>query len=119
MKVSITRMSVSAGDDLDPPHLKEIDMPDDSTVEEIITSIVASGYLPKICGGKATWSVSSKKLLAVVAQQWKQPKMLEFPPFKFELDELDYADNNLKIHFNYHAQKKPDMVFVVLSEVDQ
>jgi len=37
----------------------------------------------------------------------------------YELEDLDYSDSVLRIHFNYHAGTKPDIVFNVLEEIDQ
>jgi len=80
-------------------------------LREIVQVIAASGYLPRIAGNQATWSVTSNVLVAVVAQQWIEPRMLVLDPMNF--DELDQSDAVLRLHFNYHAQIDPEAAYRV------
>lgn len=109
MKVVVTRASVAAGDDIDAPYLREFEFPDNTTIDSILRVIVRSDYLGSIDGGRATWSAVSGAVLAVVAQQWDEPKDLFF----FESD-LDIRNSVTHIHFNYHAQIDPVIVEKVL-----
>ena len=111
----LTRDSVAAGDDCDAPHLEKVRLPVGTTVEEVVTSILASRYLPRIDGGKATWSLVSKRPIAVLAQQWQSPKMLS--PNPYCLESLGYANDVLRIHATYHVQQDPDVVFEVLDRL--
>ena len=108
MKVYISRGSVAAGDDVDAPNAKSLSVPDGTELVEIIKGIVQSGYLPSIAGGHATWSVTSNTVLAVVAQQWSEPRM-----FMARQEDLDYEQGTLRLYFNYHAQVDPEVVFKV------
>lgn len=112
MKIRVTRDSVAAGDDMDAPHTKIISLSDSAAVEDMISAICASGYLATIQGGKATWSVVSGFPIAVVAQQWQNPRFLPCQPL--DTSKLQFKDGVVGIHFNYHAQQDPDVVFEVL-----
>jgi hypothetical protein len=78
--------------------------------------VARSGYLASIEGGKATWSAASNIPLAVIAQQWSDPKPL--PGLPFAARRLDVRGDTLRIHFSYHAQQDPDVVYEVLSRLD-
>ena len=115
LRLRLTRDSVAVGDDCDVPHLEEVRLPDGSTVEEAVSWIVASRYLPRIGGGEATWSILSKRPIAVLAQQWNKPMMLS--PIPYSLENLDYADDTFRVHATYHVQQDPNVVFEVLSRL--
>jgi len=115
MKLYVTRDSVAAGDDLHAPHRVEMDGPTQEDVEAAIARVLAAGYLPRISGDKATWSVTSNRVLAVVAQEWRAPKLLW--SFDQSYRGLDTANGRLRLHFNYHAQHDPDVVLELLSQL--
>jgi hypothetical protein len=115
VNIYITRGSVCAGDDIDPPHEHSMVISDGTSVEDIISAIARSDYLPSISGGKATWSAASRVLLAVIAQEWTKPKMIDFLPVS--MDKLDVVNDTLRIHFSYHAQEDPEKVFEILRNV--
>jgi len=112
MNVYLSRESVCAGDDVEAPHSETISFPDGTAVLDVLTQIARSGYLASIAGGEATWSAASNIPLAVIAQQWSQPKPL--PALMYSSPALDVKDNTLRIHFNYHAQENPDIVYKIL-----
>jgi hypothetical protein len=111
MKVYVSRGSVAAGDDIDAPNAESISVPDGTPLEEIIGGIAKSGYLPRITGGQASWSVTSNIPIAVVAQQWSVPRLFFLPGGTKDLDNKDGA---LRLYFNYHAQVEPEVVYKVL-----
>ena len=112
MDIYATRDSVAAGDDIDAPHGCSFSFPDAMRVMEVIGRIVAAGYLARISGGKATWSVVSGFPIAVIAQQWTQPRPVCWP--EVEVSELETRNGVIQLHFNYHTQIDPDIVFEVL-----
>ena len=112
MQVLLVRDSVAAGDDVDAPHEQTMIIPDGLSIENIIRVVAKSGYLASIAGGKATWSVGSKMPLAVVAQEWDEPKMLL--QTSIGTAQLDLVDNRLRLHFTYYGQHDPDVVYDVL-----
>jgi hypothetical protein len=114
MKVNLTRESVCAADDVDAPHATTLMLPDETTVADL-ARIIQNTYLPKICGGKATWSMVSSIPVAVLAQQWSEPKSLL--PLNLRVAKLNAADGTAAIHVNYHAQRDPEAVLEVLREL--
>lgn len=117
MRLVLTRDSVAAGDDIDAPHQRVLKVADDIDVAGLVTRIATARYLPGIAGGKATWSVLSRRPLAVIAQQWPEPRLLS--PFLCALSELDLAGDELRVHLVYHAQLEPETVAEVLSALDK
>lgn len=112
MNIYVTRDSVAAGDDMDAPHGKTFAFPDGMSIEEVIENISKSGYLASIHGGEATWSVVSSFPIAVVAQQWQKPRAISWQPI--DIANLQSKDGVIGLHFNYHLQLNPDLVFEVL-----
>ncbi|MFI2742201.1 hypothetical protein ACG2LH_05640 [Zhouia sp. PK063] len=113
-KIKLTRESVAMGDDIDAPHFLEIEIQPNWTIIEILKYISKINYLPKITGGKATWSVAIHEPIAVLTQENpKEPLLIcpaSYPYYGTKVVvEFDH------IHFNYHAQKKANEVFEVLS----
>ena len=112
MTLYVTRESVAAGDDIDAPHARTFALPQGATLETVLATVMSARYLPSISGGLATWSVASRIPLAVIAQQWPAPRVL-FGAGD-DLDSLDRAPGQLRVHFNYHAQLDPEIVLEVL-----
>ncbi|WP_092414802.1 hypothetical protein [Collimonas sp. OK307] len=110
MKIITTRDSVAAGDDVDAPHRREFEFADGTSLPDALTTIARSNYLVSISGGKATWSAVSSVTLAVIAQEWAAPKNL----FLGDKESLDIRNSALHIHFNYHAQIDPEVVYEIL-----
>jgi hypothetical protein len=115
LQADVSRSSVGASDDCDAPHLQRFDSPNSQNLEGFIQAIVKSGYLPTISPGHATWSVTSALPIAVVAQEWKEPRML----FMLADDpaRMNRKDGILQLRFNYHAQTDPEVVFSTLREL--
>jgi hypothetical protein len=111
-KIKLTRMSVSMGDDSRDNSL-EIEVDENWKIGEILDEVLRINYLPKIMGGKATWSVAYDNPLAVIAQQWKQPKLIR-SQFPYTINNK-YKDFD-RLHFNYHGQKDPDLVREIIGE---
>lgn len=108
MKLIITRGSVCAGDDVDLPHIMVFPIRDNFMLADIAYAIKKSDFLPKIKGGNATWGVSSGIPIAVIAQQWDEPKIIK-PP-EFTKDQLDISGDEIRVHVTYYAQTSPDNV---------
>ena len=115
MKVNLTRESVCAADDCHAPHEKSITVPSNATVRDLARTIKRE-YLPNnIQGGQATWSLVTSIPLAVLAQQWSEPKLL--PLCDVNLSGFAGPDGSVKAHLNYHAQIDPKIVLEVLEEL--
>ena len=115
LTLHLTRDSVAAGDDIDAPHELALLVPDDATTAAMVAAILDAGYLPRIASGKATWSVFSGRTLAVIAQQWSEPRMVDDRPHPPELLQTD--GNGYSLHLKYHAQQDPETVLAVLRKV--
>lgn len=115
MKAYVTRDSVCAGDDIDAPNARHFVVPDGLTVEAIIRHVISEVNLPHISGGKATWCISSKTPLAVIAQQWPEPKPIKFLTPKFS--ELDIVEDVFRAHISYFAQQDPTLVLEILARL--
>jgi hypothetical protein len=112
MKAYFTRDSVCAGDDGDAPHAREIEVPDDVTVDALVRLVWREADLPRIAGERATWCISSGVPLAVIAQQWPEPRPISFLPPK--LTDLDVMGATVRFHISYFAQEDPETVYGVL-----
>lgn len=112
MKVILTRDSVCAGDDIDAPHKNEIEVHESVSISEFAQEISNMGYLANISGGKATWSLAASSALAVIAQQWAEPKLIAWT--NPTLGELAAGNPELKLHCSYYAQENPDTTYEIL-----
>jgi hypothetical protein len=115
LTLHLTRDSVAAGDDVDAPHEMALLVADEATTEEMIAAIQAAEYLPRIASGRATWSVFSERTLAVIAQQWPEPRMVSdgpHPPGQLQQDGSGY-----RFHVKYHAQQDPETVLAMMRKV--
>lgn len=109
MHLHITRDSVCAADDVDPgANSRQWSVDDDLTVESIVAKVWCSADLPQIAGGEATWCISSNQPLAIVAQQWDSPKLVQ--AVGPAVDELDIRDDGVWFHVSYFAQQNPEIV---------
>jgi hypothetical protein len=107
MLIEVTRDSVAAGDDLDPPHRYRLDLPEGASIASVVEAVLRAPYLPSILGGRATWVLSagpemSGEPVAVAAFQWSAPRYLVDPAGEFTATAL---------HCHYWAQHKPDAVY--------
>ncbi len=112
----LTRDSVAAGDDLDAPHELALLVTDDTTTEAMVQAILEANYLPRVAGDRATWTVVSDRPLAVIAQQWTEPRTLtalSHPP-----EQLRREAGGYRFHVNYHVQQDPETVLEVLRRLE-
>lgn len=113
-KIKLTRESVAMADDINAPHLFEIEINRSWKISQILNCIINANYLPCINGGKATWSVSINEPIAVLSQEnMKNPLLICLPDYPYQGTNGFVEFNH--IHFNYHAQKEAIEVFEILS----
>lgn len=108
MKLELTRDSVAIGDDIDAPHFREIVIDENATSLDLARQILGMRYLANIGIGEATWSISTDIPVAIIAQQWKEPKLVN--PVNSTIKELAMGGDRLKVHINYHCQEDPDKI---------
>ena len=106
MKVFAIRGSVHASDEPDP---FAFDIADRTAPTELLRRAADRTWLPSIQGNRATWSIASNSLLAVVAYEWPDLKILPF--IEERMKTADWRGGALWLYFNYHAQTDPDLVY--------
>ena len=113
MLIRVDRRSVAAGDDADP-HLKDFDLPGDTSLADAVSHVVATGYLPGVLGGHATWIVrGTDRVLGVVAQQWDTPRFLV--DAAQAIREFAAGPPGVCLFFDYRMQADPDEVLAHLA----
>ncbi len=113
MKIIVTRDSVCAADDFDPPHEKSFRFSDEKPIQEVLQELL-SKFLPKIARGKATWVAQTDFPLAVVAQEWEGPEMIKGVG---TISDLFPPGTSPRLHFNYLAQEAPSTVLQRLKKI--
>lgn len=106
--VVATRDAVHASDDPEPFGFT---IGNEASPAEVLRRAADRTWLPSIAGDRATWSIVSNDVLAVLAYEWPELRLMPF------LDErmraADRRDGVLRLHFNYHAQIDPELVYRV------
>ncbi|HEY6873051.1 MAG TPA: hypothetical protein VI298_10040 [Geobacteraceae bacterium] len=113
MKIIVTRDSVCAADDFDPPHEKSFRFSDEKPMKAVLQELL-SVYLPKIAGGKATWVAQTDAPLAVVAQEWEEPEMIKEVA---TVSDVFPAGTSPRLYFEYLAQEAPSTVLQKLKKI--
>lgn len=110
MIIEVDRQSVAMGDDM-WSHAERIEVPDEATLAEVVDQLVARPFLAFIAGGRATWILEvDGKAVAVVAQQWDEPRYL--------IDgsrTIRSFGEGASLMFKYWKQNDPDEVFEELA----
>ena len=112
MLLTIWRDSVAAGDDADAPHEWHIEVSSTASLAEIVERIVSAHYLASIRTGKATWIIQGDRPLAVVAQQWTEPRFVVDPGLPIR--ELVNPSGRPHVEARYWLQVDPELVFECL-----
>ncbi len=111
MHLLVTRDSVHASDDIDPPHQRRFEIEQPVDVLRLVETVAKTGYLPLIMGGKATWVVLSPVPVCIYTQQTGTATSVSMD---VRLGELEQHDGIFRLHFSYLAQLEPELVHVVL-----
>jgi hypothetical protein len=112
MRITVDRTSVAMGDDVFP-HTETFSVPPETTLAAVVARLVERHYLASIAGGKATWILETDRPLAVVAQQWTEPRFLvdaSQPISSFAVE-----GRGVSLMFLYWKQHDPDHVFEELA----
>ncbi|HMF45084.1 MAG TPA: hypothetical protein VKE29_00290 [Candidatus Udaeobacter sp.] len=107
----VWRDSVSAGDDCDAPHELVLPLRDES-LRSFASRLLGESYLASIASGRATWILQTDRQagrsLAVVAQQWSQPRFLVDP--ESPVSSYIQRDSTPHLYFRYWCQVDPERV---------
>ena len=57
MRITLTRASVTMGDDADAPHFADLDVPADASLDAVLWAVDAMRYHHVHAGGWTTWTV--------------------------------------------------------------
>src|SRR5262249_7279956 len=109
----VQRDSVCAGDDCDAPHELKLSV-GDNTLRDVVRELLGKGYLASIAGGRATWILEASRPLAVLAQQWEQPRFLVDP--EAAIGKYISRDRPPDLRLRYWCQVDPDKVFECLRD---
>ncbi|TDC25690.1 hypothetical protein E1265_06385 [Streptomyces sp. 8K308] len=115
MRVTVDRGSVAMGDDV-LPHAETTELPPETPLADIVARLLERHFLATIAGGRATWILvaGDRRPLAVVAQQWDEPRFLVDPALP--IGSLPTGEENgLSLMFRYWKQHDPDHVFAELA----
>ncbi|RRS00410.1 hypothetical protein [Glycomyces terrestris] len=111
MNINVDRSSVAMGDDV-YPHAETVDLPESSTIAEAVAYLRQRRFLAQIAGGRATWVLEvNGSPVAVIAQQWAEPKFITDPN-----DRLGSFGADVSLMFKYRAQIDPDDLYDTLSQ---
>lgn len=112
--ITADRDSVCAGDDCDS-HERTFSAPLQASIPELIQLANSACRLASVAGGSATWIVEAGGCggtpIAVVAQQWDQPRLLVQGD---ETVESLFKEHKSKLFFKYWCQADPEAVFNAL-----
>jgi hypothetical protein len=111
MRVVASREGVHAGDD---PEILKFQVADDVRPEDLLRRAAERKWLPSIEGGRATWSIDSNGVLAVLAQEWTD---LKFPPdLEARMRTAIRTDGVLQLRLKYHRQIDPEAFYLAACE---
>jgi hypothetical protein len=111
MLIDARRDSVANGDDR---RIGPFDLPPETSLAAAVAHLREEGFLATIRGGKATWTLEAgDKTLAVVAQQWTEPRFLVDPARP--ITEFASETGEVTLTFRYYKQRDPAQIFKALT----
>jgi len=113
MRIMLTRDSVCAADDMTAPNETAFEIAHPKSIEELVTGVCGRIELPSIAGGRATWCLSSRIPLAVIAQEWSSSRMV----WGATTLPIPKDSHIIELHASYFAQLDPEVVFEVLGRL--
>lgn len=111
--VLFDRTSVCAGDDVDS-HSQTVVLPSGLEPQDFLNRLLGQVQLPLISGGEAVWCISGKVPLAIVAQEWSLPRILDTISFQ---GHLTRETSQLSLYASYLAQIDPNVAYDILSRI--
>jgi hypothetical protein len=112
MMIRVDRDSVAMGDDA-LPHAETIELPPETSLADVVAHLRERNFLAMIAGGEATWILMADRPLAVVAQQWDEPRFLVAS--SRPIGSLGTDGAGVSLMFRYWKQHDPDRVFEELA----
>lgn len=113
-KISVLRESVCMADDLEE-HKIIIKINRNTKLCDFLSCLLKTRFLALISGGKATWVLKLNDiLLAVVAQEWDEPKYLVNR--NKNVNEILNESPGGEVYFKYLAQINPEKTYQKLKK---
>lgn len=110
MSISLDRDSACMGDDTES-HRSTLSVREDMTIGEFVAHVREMRYLAGIAGGKATWILQGSRPLAIIAQQWREPKFYVDPTELVKKVRGIETGSRTHFHFVYEGQEDPETVY--------
>ena len=114
--VRITRDSLTPADRLQAPHESVVKTTPHQTVEELILAVFKKLAIPNGGQDAATWVVTSKRPIAVISNQWKQPRILLRTVRRME-DNLLVQGATAYLHLCLYQDSDPDTLHQTLDRL--
>ena len=114
--IRVTRDSLSQADKLNAPHEHVTKAASTATVEELLLGVYQKLKTADPAYAKATWSVTSKRPLAVVSQQWAKPRILLRSVRRLE-DTLIVQGKTAYLHFCLHNKADPHALYQMMDQL--
>ncbi|MFK7789402.1 MAG: hypothetical protein AB8C95_07945 [Phycisphaeraceae bacterium] len=114
--IRVTRDSQSRIDKIKAPHEYVTKISSTQTVEELLFSVYQKLKTADPAYAKATWSITSKRPLAVVSEQWAKPRILLRSVRRVE-DTVIVRDNTAYLHFCLHEDADPDAIYRMMDQL--
>ncbi|MEO3823579.1 hypothetical protein [Actinomadura sp. B10D3] len=112
MMIDVDRTSVAMGDDA-LPHAETIDLPGETPLAEVVAYLLERNFLATIASGQATWILMAGRPLAVVAQQWTEPRFLV--DAARPISSFGQEGRGVSLMFRYWKQHDPGRVYEELA----
>ena len=114
--VRVTRDSLNRADELKAPHEEVVAVTGKTTVEELLADVYKKLKAANRAYESATWSITSRRPLAVVSDQWDTPRILLRSVRRIE-DTVVVQDNTAYLHFCLHPGVDPDTLHQTLDRL--
>lgn len=114
--VRVTRDSLNPLEQLKAPHAFVASLLSAQTVEELLLKTFQKLKAEDRVYATATWSITSKRPLAVVAAKWGQPRILLRSVRRIQ-DTVIVQDNTAYLHFCLHDTNDPETLYQTLDRL--
>lgn len=101
LRVKLTRDSVCMGDDSDAPHFLQLELPETSTIQDLVDAIDARSYLAKVAGFDHQWILlaNNEEVSRLKGNDFEVPDNGEVSLSSLVVNEV------LKVHFKYSSSR--------------
>ncbi|MGL0936324.1 hypothetical protein ABMX80_23445 [Vibrio vulnificus] len=100
-RVKLTRDSVCMGDDCDAPHFLKLELPETSTIQDLVDAIDARSYLAKVVSWEHHWILlaNNEEVARLKGNDFEIPENSAVSLSSLALNGV------LKVHFKYSSSR--------------